>query len=177
LGNQVEALHNFTDRLEMEFVLAQTVEQYQTVRQHALEWIKIADSRGGPQFAFQASVIAADSAYFAAEGCSNANDGDLWLIRSLEGLHECLQRAKDCKDKAYLAKLASLVGGAASGAMARYFLPDTQARIDAALRAIAAKVDNVFPASFEFPDEPEKTAQIAEVLAMLVDRYGPADSS
>lgn len=169
LGDQFNALKNRIDYVQLEFIQAQTVEEYRRVRELCRALMEQARRLPAPDLEFQAAVQAADSAYFAWKASTNDVK---WLISALEDLVVACERYAGENKGGQLAKLSSLLAATVDQSMSRLFADEQQKQIDSLLRVIASLVENVIPADFKFPNDAVKTSQIATAITTLVDRYG-----
>ena len=168
IGDQTNRVLNLVDVLQVKFMVANTVPEYEDVRSKALFVLGLADKAKAPLLAFYSIVIAADSAFFAAEAADNS---PAWIITTLGDLTTACGRAKGIEKDFYFVKFVDLLASAVNMAMYRVFAEKDQPQIDLLLTSIAQKVDDLVPPDFEFPDNPQQTAKIAAILASLTDKY------
>jgi hypothetical protein len=168
LGDRVNYIRNFFNCLQVQFMLANTPQEYATVRERLLELVNLADDAKAPQLAFNAIVLASDSAYFAAKA---ANDDISWFLTTLRDLNTACQRAQGVQKDDTFAKFVDLIANTANIGMTRYFASNIQSEVDSLLSSIAGKVDDLVPAEFEFPGDPQQTSKIAAILAQFTDKY------
>jgi len=168
LGDQINRVHNLVDYLQVEFMVANTVQQYQTVRERALQVLALADVAKSQQHAFYAIVLAADSAYFAAQA---ANNSSAWILTTLRDLNTVCDRAQGFQKDLFFVRFVDLLGTAVNTAMHRVFSDQEQPEIDSLLRAIGRRIDQLVPADFEFPGNPQQTSKIAAIMTELTDKY------
>jgi hypothetical protein len=170
LGDQPNRVANLFDLLQVRFMVADTPPQYQSVREQALSLVGLADNAKSPRFAFYASVLAADCAFFVTQG---TNDNVAWLVTTLRDLKAVSERADGFQKDLNFVKFVDLLANVANMAMPRLFLDKDQADVDSLLKALAQRVDTLIPPDFEYPNNPQQTAKISAVLTDLTDRYVP----
>jgi hypothetical protein len=151
-------------------MVADTPPQYQAVRDQALSLLGLAENAKSRQFAFYATVLAADCAFFIAQG---TNNNVAWLVTTLRDLTAVCDRADGFQKDANFVKFVDLLANVANITMHRLFLDKDQADVDSLLKAIAPRVDELIPADFEYFNNPQQTAKITAVLTELTDRYVP----
>ena len=170
LGDQINQILNLVDFLQVQFMVANDVQKYQTVRERALEVLVLADAAKSRQYAFYATVLAADSAYFTAQA---ANNNPAWILTTLRDLTVVCDRAQGFQKDFFFVRFVDLLATAVNTAMYRVFSNQEQLEIDSLLRAIARWIDELVPADFEFPGNPQQTSKIAAILTALTDKYAP----
>jgi hypothetical protein len=168
LGDQTNRVANLFDFLQVRFMMAGTPPQYQAVREQAMSLVGLADDAKSPRFAFYASVLAADCAFFVTQG---TNDSAAWIVTTLRDLNAVSERADGFQKDLNFVKFVDLLANVANMAMPRVFLDKDQADVDSLLKALAQRVDTLIPPDFEYPNNPQQTAKITAVLTDLTDRY------
>jgi len=182
LGDRSNALSNFIDNLQVQFMMAETSDQYQKVIDEALGSAKNAESIDRRDLQFEALVIAADSAYFASK-----NEKGLAEEKPIKNaLTQCvaaLNVIQYSSNRLYIERFVSLLSATIESATSIPFVEtkDSQAEVDALLKQIAAGAEKSIPTDFQFTDpnigRPEKTIETARILADVSYRYGNASSA
>jgi len=172
LGDRPNELRNQLDFWQLQFMRAGRVEEYARVREASRHLAELADKIPAPELAFEAAVLAADSAYFAGEAVGGP-DSVAWLITALDDLVVACGRVSGVeKDGGVFLKFVSLLASTVDKAMGRVLLDEDREKVDALLRKIAAVVDDIIPPDFRWPSDPTKTSAVAAALTRLADGYG-----
>jgi hypothetical protein len=172
LGDRQQGLVNHIDSLQIQFMQAQTPEQYAPVRDALLQARTMADELGTREQAFKAAALAADSSYWGAQAASPPVRDEL-LLQALADLVQASEVA-DPNGEADFERYVSLLAAAANEAMSMLWMDENAARAEALLRQLASAADQTIPTDYSYRQigDPEKTAQTARVLASLSDAYG-----
>jgi len=182
LGDRGNALTNFIDSLQVEFMMAGTPEQYQRVIDQALTTSKNAESVDRRDLQFEALVIAADSAYFAAKD-KKGLEAEKPIKNALTYCVAALKTIQNASNRVYIERFVSLLGATIESASSVPFAEtkQSQAEVDALLKQIASGSEQSIPTDFQFTDRnigsPEKTIEAARVLAEVSYRFGNASSA
>ena len=172
LGNREDALVNFIDAHQVGYMSANTPAEYAQVRTQLLEARAMADEIGARNQGFKAATIAADCSFWAAEASDQKGRDDL-VLQTLADLVAASDVA-EADGSADFERYVSLTAAAARVAMSTLWFDEDEARATDLLRQLAAASDRTIPADFTYSQfgDPAKTADTAEGLALLADRYG-----
>jgi CHAT domain-containing protein len=168
------ALASFARGLQARFLAADTPEQYRSIRSEALALILMAESTDATT-AFDFSVIAADSAFFAGVPADGQSPSGVWVVSVLQDVVAALQRAGADRSLDTFERLVSLTHAIVTLASHQPF--SEQERIDALLADVAASAQSFIPVDFAYrtaAGNDDKTRGTAMELAELSYRHGRA---
>jgi hypothetical protein len=176
LGDRPNALLNRFDTLQMLFMGANDPDEYDDVRQQILEVHEMARGIDDERIAFRSLVLAADTAWFAAQAAAGGTLEGLEprLVGTLQDVLAALggveAAAQQPDERVWVERLASLLAAAVDAAMSTYWRT-AQDDIDGLLPQLAAAAD-ALPIDLTFEQEgPQKQASVAAVLEDLERRY------
>lgn len=170
VGEKVKALQSRIDSLQITFMKAETTEAYAETREASLKAMELARSIEAGRQEFTAAVLAADSCFFGSECDGGEKIFPTPLL--LADVKRAALLAAGRSEDSWFVKFASLFGAAVGKGMSRYPGEKERPAIENTLRELAELADQVIPTDFEFPDDANKTSQLASVLTQLADRYG-----
>jgi len=182
IGDRGNALTNFIDSLQVEFMMAETSEQYQKVIDQALNTSKNAESIDRRDLQFEALVIAADSAYFASKN-EKGLEAEKPIKNTLTHCVAALKTIQYASNRVYIERFVSLLSAAIESATSIPFVEtkDSQSEVDALLKQIAAGTEQSIPTDFQFTERqigsPAKSIETARILAEVSYRFGNASSA
>ena len=167
-GHEDKALRAAFNYLQCLYMAADTVPAYDGVRTQLLTIGKRAHEGGHVETSFDCFVVAADSAFCAADLSQGAAD---WLLKSLEDLREAARGVTPPLPPAQL----QLYTNVAANLWVLTRPTDWGTRATSAeelLVSLAAESERLVPVGFALPSDPTKTEFIAFNLAALSDEYG-----
>lgn len=179
LGDWPRAVSCGIQHAEIIKVLAETEEEHEFARNSALAWMGLARQLRLAEPMFQARVVVADSAYFAAQACEEAKNFEgyhRWLLVALEDCVEALELMEAAApDSGRARNLVSLVTATVQQVDRQLWSGEDQPAVDRSLRRIALAVEAfVPPGTGSFNIAPERHADFASILARLsYDRGSP----
>jgi CHAT domain-containing protein len=182
LGDRGNALTNFIDSLQVQFMMADTPEQYQKVIDQALNTSRNAESIDRRDSQFEALVIAADSAYFASKN-EKGLEAEKPIKNTLTQCVAALKTIRYASNRVYIERFVSLLSAAIEGATSVPFVETeaSQSEVDALLKQVAAGAEQSIPTDFQFTERqigsPAKSIETARILAEVSYRYGSASSA
>lgn len=160
-------------------VLATTADEHALARDRAVGMLGLARRlRLAPQ-AFDATVVAADSAWFAGRAAREERDHEAcrrWLLVTLDDCADALTLLEADPDGGRARGLASLVAVAAQEAQRTPWFDAEQSQVDAALRRIALATESfVAPGSGSFAGDIAGLTRLELILAALSYQWGSPD--
>ncbi len=173
LGDREQAVINFVDWQQMEYMRADAPDAYAEAREGLLRARAMADDVGARDQAFKAATIAADCSFWAAQASSGREAEDL-VLQTLRDVIAASELA-DANAGGDFERYVSLLAAAAGEAMSRVvWLDGREAEANDLLRRLAAASDRTIPVDFTYRQtgDAEKTANTASVLTSLADGYG-----
>lgn len=176
-NERYEALETFIDYHQVRFMLAETVEAYEEVRTSGIELSSKAELRQANDLAFRAAVLAADSAFFAAQVETDRDARRQWQLNSVEDLVLANRFAAHYTSEVWFARYVSLLSHTASQVASRFYGDEAEEKIKGHLKDITSTVERIVPVGFQFHPPVgglEKTIAAARSLARLSYRYGSA---
>lgn len=174
LGNRYEALKAMIDFHQHEFMAANTAEAYVAVSESCDSLIPKAKEITALDLVFRAALVAADSAFYAANSSSTEKERQPWLLNAVRQLVVAADNWQSSLGTNWLRKFATLLGATIDEVEQRLWSETEQEEIRVATRRLTAATEESLPAIFEFPGEPEKTATLARFLARLSYQHGNA---
>jgi hypothetical protein len=176
LGDRLKALSNMLDLNEIDFMMADTPEQYRHVRSSALSLSQRAeDLKGAADVQFRIALLAADCTFFSGRPENDASPDETWMQAVLSDIIPALEKARANTPSAEQERFASLVADVLSLAESRFFA--SQEKIDVPLKKVAESLDATFPTDFAYRTEmgsADKTVRTASAFAEVSYRYGDA---
>ena len=172
-GPEERALVAAFNYLQILYMAADTVEAYESVRTQLLIVGKRALDGGHLYVSFNAYVVAADSAFVAADLSHGAVD---WLFRSLEDLRHAASGATLPLPPSAMELYTNVAANLWVLARSADWGPRTAAA-EELLFSLAAESERIVPVGFTLPSDPAKTEFIAVNLAALSDEYGNPNSA
>lgn len=176
LGDRAKALNSMFNVHQVEFMQAQTPEQYRQVRTATLSLEKLAeDSKIAPDVQFSLTLLAADCTFFSEKPEEDKPAGDEWMQAVLADVVRVFEKAGANTSPVEREKLASLASDALAKATSQFFANED--KLEPLLKSIAGRLDTVFPADFAYRTamgNPAKTLNTAEVFAEVSYGYGDA---
>ncbi|GLH81587.1 hypothetical protein SSBR45G_64960 [Bradyrhizobium sp. SSBR45G] len=178
-GDMPTSLRIFIGATDVEFMLADSSDTYQHVRQTALDSANKAAALDARELTFRARVLAADASYQASllQGMDDKRV-QKWEHDTLTDLVSAANVAGSIADPAWLERFISLSGAVLGEAYSRYgYGGNDEARV-ASLKAMAAALQTVVPTDFSFKLRADKDwagdIRLAQLLAGLSYEYGDA---
>jgi CHAT domain-containing protein len=177
-GDWPRAVNCGIQHAEIIKVLANTEEEHESARDSALVWMGAARRLRLEEPMFQASVVAADSAFFAAQACDQAPNPEgyrRWLQVTLKDCVEALELMEAAPQSARAGALVSLVTATVQQVTGQVWSGEERAPVDRYLRQIALAAEAfVPPGEGSFNVAPDRHADFASILAKLsYDRGSP----
>lgn len=176
-GDRPNALRAFIGATDVEFMLADSNDAYEHVRQSVLVSAEKAVAIGASDLAFRARVIAADSSYQAS--LLQALDGKTrqkWEHDALADLVSAAKLASSNRQRYWLERFVSLSGAVLSKAYIPPWLGGNEEI--ASLKQLTVSLQTVVPVDFSFQLLPDKdwasNVDLAHLLARLSYDYGDA---
>ena len=167
-GPQEQALRAAFNYLQCTYMAAETVPAYEDVRTKLLTIGKHAANAHQAEIAFNCFVVAADSAFCAADLSQGAAD---WVFKSLGDLRNAAGVAAPPLGPAQLQLYTNVVANL--WVLARKADWGTNAAAaEGLLGSLAAEAERLVPIGFTLPNDPQKTQFVADNLADLSDEYG-----
>jgi hypothetical protein len=168
LNDQDNRLKYLIAFAQIRFMVANTAEEYDSVRETALQIVKISDQFSVSKRGFEGAVLAADCTFFATEA-------DKWpltgMFAALRDVIAACDRADGFQGSRHFSKLVDLLATVASKSMPRVVGETEQTEKSELLKTLAARVDQLIPADFECWGNPPQDSKIASILATLTDEY------
>lgn len=165
---------------EIHKVLATTDTEHGLARDRALAMKGLARRLRLAVLVFGASVVAADSAYFAALAAQQADDSDAyrrWLLVTLDDCVEALALLETDPDGARGRTLVSLVGVTVRAVRQLHWYDTEKSQVDQALRRVALATESyVRPGAYAFTGEDPNPMHLEMVLARLSYATGSPDA-
>jgi hypothetical protein len=167
-GPEERALRSAFNYSQCVYMAADTVPAYETVRQQLLTIATRARDGGYVETAFDGFVVAADSAFCAAELSQGATD---WVLHSLADLREAAGAISSPLQPAQLQMYTNVAANVWVLARQAEWGPNGGAA-EKLLTALAADSERLVPVGYTIPSDPQKSAFVAVRLAELSDEYG-----
>ncbi|MFC7491949.1 MULTISPECIES: CHAT domain-containing protein [unclassified Knoellia] len=165
---------------EVTKVLAVTVEEHELARESARAMMGLARRLRLPSLVFHASVVVADSAYFAGHAAREQRDQDSyrrWLLVALDDCVEALALIEADPDSDRARMLVSLVGVTVREVRQQHWFDEQRADMDRSLRNVALATESfVAPGTRSFTGEDPNPSTLEMVLAKLSYEAGSPDS-
>jgi hypothetical protein len=170
--NAIEpALEALAMHLEATFAMAESGALYTHVLESAVAVAGQAIEAGLRPLAFRMRVVAADCAFWTAEGAQDPDAKARWLLRGLAELDEAARAVASPADLITLERYASVV----MAILKRSRDMNWGARapqVERLRQALAGATERFIPVDYTFPNSPEKTEYGAAILAELSSEYG-----
>lgn len=170
LGNFHEVLRNRLDHLQLQFMRAESAEEYGEVRAQALDTLGKAVDLDEHEFAFRAAVLTADASFFRYQAGGKAQGLSASLV--LADLVAASHRAHRVAGSRWLPRFVSLMAGAVQAILSERLPAEEQAHADRSFRQLAAEAGRLLPARRHLSDDLEKAAQVDALLKDFVDKCG-----
>lgn len=172
LGARPEALACSLLALQAEFQQAATVEEYEAVRTQLLQAEeRVKETEGAAQTGFEARGFAVQCGYFACEAASSPEPAESLIRQSLEDMLVLLDSQPSPLPPERVSLFMAFAFPTLDLATARLWL-DEEGGIAAALRRLAAQLEEAIPAEAPLSEDPSRDAAMADVLARLAARHG-----
>ncbi|HEU4426984.1 MAG TPA: CHAT domain-containing protein [Pilimelia sp.] len=178
IGDVPRAVRCGIQRAEIIKVLADTAEEHELARANAVAMQSLGFRLRLPDLMFNAQVVAADSAYFAAHACEQARDFEghrKWLLVAAEDCVVALELMEADPDSGRARSLVSLVTATVQEMTGQFWSEEEKATVDQWLRRITLAVEALVPpGTGGFNAAPERQYDFARLLAQLsYDRGSP----
>jgi hypothetical protein len=172
LGDREQAVINFVDWQQIEYMRAETPAAYAQAREGLLNARGMALEIGARDQAFKAATIAADCSFWAAQATHGPEAEDL-LLQTLRDVVAASELA-EAHDGADFERYVSLLAAAANEAMSRYWLDEREAEAKDLICRLADASERTIPVDFTYSQagDAEKTANTASILTALADACG-----
>jgi hypothetical protein len=100
------------------------------------------------------------------------NNDRAWMKTSLADVVAAFDRAAGHEKDGNFLKLVDLAATVVNNVMTWVLFDQAEQERRGLLQRVAAQVDQLVPADFEWPGNPQQTSKIAAILAQLSDNYG-----
>lgn len=173
LGDRGQAVLNYVDWQQLEYMRAETPDEYAAARSALLQAMQMAEQIGDRAQMFKAGAIVADCSFWAADSASEPATTERWLTQAMIDL-VALEPLVQAEQRADFERFVSLTAATATEAMSVVWTPLNEAQALELLGQLAGMADRVVPVDFtyEMAGDPAKTANTAAALAGLIDEHG-----
>jgi hypothetical protein len=168
LDRFVESTRSVSMYVKSNYMYSSDPSEYAQVRPQAIAVEQQAKSLNLNALGFELRVVAADSAFWAAEGVERGSDKTSWIVHAIGDL---VLAAKDAPPDTPVLQFASVAAAVAYRAMGSTAEENVQ-RTTPLLMELARATERLVPVNFVFPDNRDTTRSIATHLAALSNEFG-----
>ena len=169
LGRPTDALRVQLDWLQLQFMAANTVQEYEVVHESASNIAALFRRLSDVEHEFRAFVLAGDTAFFAAS-LSAGQQTQGWLQKATGDLLGALHLERSLRaGELWSQRLVSLTGAVIDKAASAYILEAPPSEL---FRELAEAIEARVPVQFAFPGDPKKTNAAACLFAEFAYDYG-----
>jgi CHAT domain-containing protein len=176
LDHPVRALNSKLLIGQAYFILAETVEDYQRVRQATGNIRQNAEVLGAGEIAFQSRVLGADASYFQGQLTEGNQQQGESLQQTLGEITDAWLDVGAARGPVWIERLVSLTAATVEEATRQYFVE--QDKIEAALKRLMPMVESAIPVDFAYQaaavGDMDKSIETARTLARLSYLHGNA---
>jgi CHAT domain-containing protein len=166
-----EAAYALIEENRRRFSHAETIEQFQEIRDAVLTVARMNAAIEPSNLPFRARLLAAKCA-FAASRQANSNEEEHWLVRAFEDALATGDLGKRDLSADCLVEFASLISNLYTRSERTYWTVVTEARVSEWLHRLASTVETSVPIELQDKQGPSRTSELARVLADLSYRHG-----
>jgi hypothetical protein len=174
LGQRYEGLRNYFYLHQTRYLAASSEEEYQDIRETAIQLISYAEEISALDVAFEAATLAANCSYFTADLMRMPAEKERWLRLALNDLILASGYGPHAKGDG-LEQFVSLLTGFSENFTQLVPTPDSALQIR--LGQLTQAVEQFVPEDFQFQriGDWNKTVHSARWLAVLSRRFGNSD--
>jgi CHAT domain-containing protein len=179
LGNRGKELEAYVITNRAVFALSEKPEDFETPHKANLVLAQNAESMSRPDLAFSFYTMAEECSYFAAGKASDHRT--IPLMEALKDAEVALKYAKSASTREELENVVAILASISTRLEVEFLTDENQKELKSLYKNIAAEVEAVVPADFEFKVLPgfnyAKNAGVARTLANISYEYGSPQSA